>query len=425
MDYNVIYDFCKVRNHGTAMANGTEEYPPRVKFILELLEKLNITYEVDTFLVKGNNLHNIYLKGTNDKWIMAHHDVCNHTIDNANDNSASVINAIGLKTIRPDMNVVLVDGEEPPFMGAGSGHFAQRYLDKTIDVEWVVNLELSCAGGENFFIGSYGNDISNRIENKFGCAVMNTPFNDASVLVNNAGINAALINPCPLKEGELKIKQVGLANDILNAAEAAKPKPKSKYNWGSWLNGGSSLGGNVDDVFDDFEDIDDDFDDIEDFGDGITDADWDEIDFDFDGNIKAWKASKEESTVDNDKTEDVEELEIEDPKPTPVNKKKSWGWDSWNSGRKDFHRGDTISQYELEKARKELKANNFRPQNDSEKFIVEFEPTVVEPGKMPTLSQMETSILWRCHTKDDTVEHVRTDDMKDFVEKVLAPICEL
>lgn len=34
-------------------------------------------------------------------------DVNNHKIDNANDNSASVINAIMIKKLMPEMNVIL------------------------------------------------------------------------------------------------------------------------------------------------------------------------------------------------------------------------------------------------------------------------------------------------------------------------------
>jgi hypothetical protein len=41
--------------------------------------------------------------------VVAHHDV--NKIDNANDNSASVINAIMIKKLLPSINVILLDGE--------------------------------------------------------------------------------------------------------------------------------------------------------------------------------------------------------------------------------------------------------------------------------------------------------------------------
>lgn len=317
MNYNVIYDFCKVRNKGTAMVNGVHEYPPRVIFIIDLLESMGLNYTVDTFLYKGNNLHNIYLKGTSNKWVMAHHDVCNHTTDNANDNSASVINAIGLKTLRPDINIALVDGEEPPLMGAGSSHFAEQFKNGTISVDWVLNLELSGSGGTNFFIGNYKTELTNKIKDKFGCAVMNVPFNDASILINKANINAALINPCPLrKEGSvLIVKQVGIVNAILNP------------------------------------------------------------DGDVSDNIKI---------------------------------------------------GDYIDVDEYDDMMKYLFDSGYNPINDSDMFIVEDSALSNIPvGTMPKLHQMDTSILNRCHTNDDTVEHINVDDMRNFVEKVLTIICDL
>lgn len=335
-DYNTIYEFCKVRNAGSATSNGTQEYTPRIKFLLNLLENLGIEYEVDTFTYKGNNLHNIYLRGTSDKWFMAHHDVCNPKIDNANDNSASVMNCIALKMIRPDINVALVDGEEPPCMGAGSAHFSRRVNNKEINVDWVCNLELSCAGGTNFFIGNIDSGLSRSIKDKFDCAIMSTPFNDATIM-NQYGINCCLINPCPLKEGWV-IKQLGLTMD-------------------------------------------------------------DEDNFDNNTGVNS---------------------DIEDD--------GFWGdWSSFFSSGKvfDFIEGDVIDDREYKRVLKSFPDNETLSDSDPNKFIAEYEVVQLESGKMPTLDQMDTSILWRCHSKDDTVEHVRTDEMKDFVEKVLAVICEL
>ena len=204
MIYNKIYDFCKVRNAGSAVSNGNEGYTPRINFIIELLESLNIEYEVDAFRIEekadDNTLYNIILPGTSRKWVMAHHDVCNPNIDNANDNSASVINAIALKNLKPELNIILVDGEEPPVMGGGSTHFAKRIIGGDFDVDWVLNLELTGSGGKNFFIGNYNTGLTTMIENKFGCTVWDTPFNDAAIL-HRYGINTALINPCPLRDG--------------------------------------------------------------------------------------------------------------------------------------------------------------------------------------------------------------------------------
>jgi hypothetical protein len=379
MDYNVIYDFCKVRNLGTAMVNGKTEYTPRVKFILTLLEKMGIKYEVDTFPDRSgrNSLHNIYLRGTSNKWVMAHHDVCNHTTDNANDNSASVINAIGLKSIRPDINIALVDAEEPPLGGQGSFHFGERVNENTLDVEWVLNLELTGSGGTNFFIGDYGTDLTNKIQAKFNCPLFHPPFNDATILIGEHNINAALINPLPLKGSNFSVEQIGIVNDLL-----AMRKPKKTSGWKSWLLGN---------------------------GDGdFTDDELDEIDFEFGGDFSAWKESKEES--------DEVVVDVDDSKFIEGN---------WNFNIGYIRTGDTFTQKQYNSIKNELQQLKFNPKNKAEEFIVSEQPIVVPDGEIARIDQMDIEVLYRCHTKDDTVEHIRPDEMREFVEKVLAVICEL
>lgn len=199
--FDSIYSFCKVRNEGNVFANSPDEPTPRVKFLMELLDSLGADYEVDEFPIKGTTGYNIILRGSSDKMIVAHHDVNNPNIDNANDNSCSVINAIAVKSRRPDVNVVLLDGEE--FGGFG----AQRVSDQIKAgefgaISWVLNLELSGKGGSKFFIGNYPGALSDRILDLFGCPVVNTPFND-SVIFRKNGIDSVVINPLPaLPEGE-------------------------------------------------------------------------------------------------------------------------------------------------------------------------------------------------------------------------------
>ncbi len=107
--YEKIYDFCKVRNKGNIFSND-ESPTPRVKFLMNLLNSENITYELDKFFTEKVTGYNIILKGTSNRMVVAHHDVNNHKIDNANDNSCSVINAIMVKKLMPTMNVVLLGG---------------------------------------------------------------------------------------------------------------------------------------------------------------------------------------------------------------------------------------------------------------------------------------------------------------------------
>src|SRR6185295_6299638 len=142
-----IYDFCKVRNTGSVFENDPNEPTPRVQFLMSLLESEGIEYELDKSNREGGffrggsptTLYNLILKGTSNKMVVAHHDINNPNIDNANDNSCSVINAIMIKKLMPAINVVLLDGEE--FGGFGSQRVSTQIKDGYFgNIEWVLNL---------------------------------------------------------------------------------------------------------------------------------------------------------------------------------------------------------------------------------------------------------------------------------------------
>lgn len=200
--YSKIYDFCKIRNTGPSFSNSKDEPTPRVKFLTELLSQLGIEYEIDTFPIRGTLGYNIILRGDSDKMVVAHHDIVNPNIDNANDNSCSVVNAIALKTLSPKTHVVLLDGEE--IGGLGAQRVSEQILnDEFGEITWVLNLELSGKGGENFFIGNYPGKLSELILEKFECPVVSTPFNDSVVFRRN-GIDSVVINPLPpLENGKV------------------------------------------------------------------------------------------------------------------------------------------------------------------------------------------------------------------------------
>jgi hypothetical protein len=198
--YNKIYDFCKVRNLGGTYSNSNEP-TPRVQFLMQLLESEGIDYELDTYQSKANTCFNIILKGDSNRMVVAHHDIVNPNIDNANDNSASVINAIMIKKLMPHINVVLLDGEECGGLGS------QRVSDQINDgyfgtIDWVLNLELTGKGGKYFFIGNYPGELTDHIKSIFDCPIANTPYND-SVTFRRNGIDSVVINPIPpLNEGK-------------------------------------------------------------------------------------------------------------------------------------------------------------------------------------------------------------------------------
>lgn len=205
--YNKIYDFCKVRNLGSIYSN-TDEPTPRVKFLMELLDSEGIEYTLDKFNFQSRDKesfgYNLILKGTSSKMVVAHHDINNPSTDNANDNSASVINAIMIKKLMPEINVVLLDGEE--FGGKGSQRCSELINDGNFgSIEWVLNLELTGKGGKYFFIGNYPGNLSDHIKSIFDCPVVQTPFND-SVIFRRNGIDSVVINPLPpLENGEKSI----------------------------------------------------------------------------------------------------------------------------------------------------------------------------------------------------------------------------
>ena len=172
------------------------------------MEKENINYELDVFKKRRITLFNIILKGNSNKMVVAHHDIVNPNSDNANDNSASVINAIMLKKILPDVNVVLLDGEE--MGGLGSQRLSDQINEDYFgDIDWVLNLELSGKGGKYFFIGDYPGELTDHIKSKFDCPVRLTPYND-SVTFRANGIDSVVINPVPvLKEGKSNLNYGG------------------------------------------------------------------------------------------------------------------------------------------------------------------------------------------------------------------------
>ena len=215
--YSKIYDFCKVRNTGPSFSNSKDTPTPRVKFLTELLSQLGIEYEIDTFPIRGTIGYNIILRGDSDKMVVAHHDIVNPNIDNANDNSCSVINVIALKKLSPKTHVVLLDGEE--IGGLGSQRVSEQILnDEFGEIAWVLNLELSGKGGENFFIGNYPGKLSDLILEKFECPVVSTPFNDSVVFRRN-GLDSVVINPLPPlengKESNVKYREKYLDFDML------------------------------------------------------------------------------------------------------------------------------------------------------------------------------------------------------------------
>lgn len=203
--YDKIFEFCSIKNKGTARLNGVDP-TPRVEWICDFLTQLNIEHQVDTFQIDNLTLgFNIILPGTSKIAVTAHHDIVNPISDNANDNSASVINAIAIKLNQPDTTVILLDAEE--IGGFGAHAIASKINQGELGpIEMVLNLELTGAGGSKFFIDNHPGQLSDRIQALFSCPTITTPFNDA-VIFRRLGIDSVVINPLPvLREGTSQVK---------------------------------------------------------------------------------------------------------------------------------------------------------------------------------------------------------------------------
>jgi len=195
---NKLYDFCQIREplykNGDFAFRTTREYSNRLRFIIGLLEELNIEYEVFTWddsCVDDDYweecFHNLIIKGSSNKYFSAHYDIKNPFSQNANDNSAGILSLIALKMLNPEVNVVFLDAEESPFCGEGAKLFRQwvysthnGYNGKEYrDVEYIINLDMVGIGGRNIVISDFDNDLSKTIKQNFNPIVTSLPPNDS------------------------------------------------------------------------------------------------------------------------------------------------------------------------------------------------------------------------------------------------------
>jgi hypothetical protein len=222
--------------------SGLEDDEEAYDFHEEQLYQLEDGYSEKLKAIAGeikrnvNNYFNIVLTGTSDKFVVAHHDIVNKDSDNANDNSCSVINALMIKKLRPEVNVVILDGEE--FGGIGSNHLSQRIKAGDFKCKWVLNLELTGKGGKSFFVGAMGTPLTDWIANRFECPIVNVPFND-SVIFKKYGINSTVINPLPVteekspvinKDGEyLNFKMLFNCHKMTDSVDSIDPKDMEEF----------------------------------------------------------------------------------------------------------------------------------------------------------------------------------------------------
>jgi hypothetical protein len=164
----------------------------RANVIQEICEDLKIPKQACTFAASEPYHHlmtNVYLLGEGNLWLMAHHDVIVPGSHNANDNTASVVNAILCKKCLPWLNVAFTDGEESPNLGTGSRAFAYIYPQAH-----VINLELTGIGGSRCMaVERRQMPLTQFFASKIPC--LDAPFSDAHVL-EGRGIDCACVFTC-------------------------------------------------------------------------------------------------------------------------------------------------------------------------------------------------------------------------------------
>ena len=213
--YNKIYDFCKVREDKTTSHN-------RYLFIINLLEELNIDYKIIKGERCGYNFTNIFVPGDSDKFLSAHYDIINKMSDNANDNSASVINSIDYKLKNKNINLLILDGEEPPYFGAGSEIISDYIKKNEIKVKWILNLELT-GFGRYFFIDDYNTNLSNYLRNlyKNNLIIIDTPFND-SIIFRKEGLESNVLTTFEMVNEKMDISHLSNCHSMLDSLSTIK-----------------------------------------------------------------------------------------------------------------------------------------------------------------------------------------------------------
>jgi len=156
----------------------------RLEWLKTKLNDLEIPYVVDTFYSNKylRFFNNIISTGDSDKWVIAHFDTVRPEFC-ANDNTASVINLIRLKALFPSLNVALLDGEEPPYLGIGSNRLSTQIVNNVYQAKWILNLELTGVG-YNICLGQRQQGILKDLFSNFrsGFEEIFVPFSDSDIL---------------------------------------------------------------------------------------------------------------------------------------------------------------------------------------------------------------------------------------------------
>ena len=223
--YDFLEEFCKIKSYSSF--HPTEAaITPRVQFIMDRLNEMEIPYSTDIFPSRKfnmnygvdsegkklpdekNNYINVYVPFKSKKEdaktivILAHHDIANENSENCQDNSASVCNLLHLCKIlknsefEENITVVFTDAEEiVDFNGSGSAILSYRIKNghpDFLNFQYAINLELTGKGNIVWadLLNSYGRNkmqpnskLGSEIVTNFSdVKPVTTPFSDSAVL---------------------------------------------------------------------------------------------------------------------------------------------------------------------------------------------------------------------------------------------------
>jgi hypothetical protein len=229
MIYQKIHELCRVKNLGHFYHNRSDEPTPRVQWILRQVEELGIETELDRWSHKDTTGWNLYMLGSSDKWFVAHHDIVNPDSENAQDNTASIINLIALKLLAPHVNIAILDGEEVG--GLGAHRLVDKIEEQGWPVSWILNLELTGRGGTEFFIGKINSDSKLReliMDRYQQCEEHRVPFNDSWIL-RSRGLDSVVINPLPRVDGKLDMRELYICHSSEDKADRVSIKEMQQF----------------------------------------------------------------------------------------------------------------------------------------------------------------------------------------------------
>jgi hypothetical protein len=226
-----LREMIHVRNFSSSLRPHQYPLTNRACFIVSALNQIGVSYSLDIFDERGDELDdysynrpklvNIIARfdSTSGKPAVvfcAHHDISNPRSENCQDNSASVCNllhlAAKLKAKGKDLTrpVIIVFTDKEEFGGIGSGRMSRRILAGDFGpVDYIINLELTGLGTELWldtlnsgYKGFENSGLKKRFDEVIGKENyhnVSTPFSDAVIFRAN-GIDCLCIGILPEEE---------------------------------------------------------------------------------------------------------------------------------------------------------------------------------------------------------------------------------